>query len=58
VVAVGDTPLDLQAGTHAGCGGVVGVLTGSHDVETLGVTRHTHIIHSVASLPALIDAEF
>lgn len=58
VVAVGDTPLDLQAGTHAGCGGVVGVLTGSHGVETLGATRHTHLIASVASLPALIDAEF
>lgn len=58
VVAVGDTPLDLQSGTRAGCGGVVGVLTGTHSVETLGATRHTHIIPSVAHLPALIDAEF
>ncbi len=58
VIAVGDTPLDLQAGTRAGCGGVVGVLTGTHGVDTLGATRHTHIISSVAALPALIDAEF
>jgi phosphonatase-like hydrolase len=58
VVAVGDTPLDLQAGTRAGCGGVVGVLTGTHGVEALGATRHTHIIPSVAALPALIAAEF
>lgn len=58
VIAVGDTPLDLQAGTRAGCGGVVGVLTGTHGVETLGATRHTHIIPSVAGLPALLDSEF
>jgi phosphonatase-like hydrolase len=58
VMAVGDTPLDLQAGTRAGCGGVVGVLTGTHGVETLGATRHTHLLPSVAELPALLDAEF
>jgi phosphonatase-like hydrolase len=58
VIAVGDTPLDLQAGTRAGCGGVVGVLTGTHGVDTLGATRHTHLLASVANLPALIDAEF
>jgi phosphonatase-like hydrolase len=58
VMAVGDTPLDLQAGTRAGCGGVVGVLTGAHGIETLGATRHTHIIPSVADLPALLTTEF
>ena len=57
-VVVGDTPLDLQAGARAGCGGVVGVLTGAHGIETLGATRHTHIIPSVAALPALLAAEF
>ena len=58
VVTVGDTPLDLQAGTNAGAGGVVGVLTGTHDVRTLGATRHTHLIPSVAELPALLRDEF
>ena len=58
VVAVGDTPLDLQAGCRAGCGGVVGVLTGTHGIETLGATRHTHIIPSVAALPDLLVVEF
>lgn len=58
VVAVGDTPLDLQAGTNAGCGGVVGVLSGAHAIETLGATRHTHIIPNVTALPALLDTEF
>ena len=58
VVVVGDTPLDLQAGTNAGAGGVVGVLTGTHDVRSLGAVRHTHLAPSVAELPALLRAEF
>jgi phosphonatase-like hydrolase len=58
VVVVGDTPLDLQAGTNAGAGGVVGVLTGTHDWRSLGAVRHTHLIPSVAALPALLRDEF
>jgi phosphonatase-like hydrolase len=58
VIAIGDTPLDMQAGCNAGCGGVIGVLTGSHGFETLGAVRHTHIIPSVADLPSLIEKEF
>ncbi|HEY7295216.1 MAG TPA: HAD family hydrolase [Dehalococcoidia bacterium] len=58
VLVVGDTPRDLQAGTNAGAAGVVGVLTGSHGVESLGRVRHTHLLRSVADLPELICAEF
>ena len=58
VVNVGDTPLDLQAGTRAGVRGVVGVLTGVHGRETLQREPHTHLIESVAGLPALIEREF
>ena len=53
VAAVGDTPLDLQAGTNARAGWVIGVLSGAHGVQTLGATRHTHLLPSVAELPAL-----
>jgi phosphonatase-like hydrolase len=53
VAAVGDTPLDLQAGTNARAGWVIGVLSGAHGVETLGMTRHTHLLSSVARLPEL-----
>ena len=53
VVVVGDTPLDLQAGTNAGAGWVIGVLSGAHGIQTLGATRHTHILESVAGLPKL-----
>lgn len=58
VVAVGDTPLDLQAATRAGLAGAIGVLSGSHDAVSLGGTRHTHIIPSVAELPDLLEREF
>jgi phosphonatase-like hydrolase len=57
VAVVGDTPLDLQAGTNAGAGWVIGVLSGAHGMETLGATRHTHILPSVASLPALFGLD-
>ncbi len=53
VAVVGDTPLDLQAGMNARAGWVIGVLSGAHGVETLGATRHTHLLASVAALPAL-----
>jgi phosphonatase-like hydrolase len=56
VMAVGDTPLDLQAGTNAGLRAVVGVLTGASDGETLRHEPHTHILPSVASLPALLPS--
>jgi len=58
VICVGDTPLDLQAGNNAGLRGVVGVLTGEHDRNSLRSHPHTHIIDSVAELPRLIEREF
>jgi phosphonatase-like hydrolase len=58
VVAVGDTPLDLQAGTNAGLRGVVGVLSGASTAGILRREPHTHILPSVASLPALLASKF
>ncbi|HXY52808.1 MAG TPA: HAD hydrolase-like protein [Terriglobales bacterium] len=58
VVNVGDTPLDLQAGTNAGVLGVVGVLTGSHGEDRLQREPHTHLLPSVAELPSLIEHAF
>jgi phosphonatase-like hydrolase len=58
VVNVGDTPLDLQAGTNAGVRGVVGVLTGFHGRERLAQEPHTHILPSLADLPAVIEKEY
>jgi phosphonatase-like hydrolase len=58
VMNVGDTPLDLQAGTNAGIAGVVGVLTGAHSRESLEHEPHSHIIASVAELPDVIACAF
>lgn len=55
VAKVGDTPSDLQEGTMARCGLVVGVLTGGHSREALAEQPHDHLIDSVAELPALLD---
>jgi phosphonatase-like hydrolase len=57
VVAVGDTPLDLQAGTNAGLHAVVGVLSGVSTAESLRREPHTHILPSVANLPALLASQ-
>ena len=55
VATIGDTALDLRAGTNAGAGWVIGVLSGAHDAATLGKTPHTHLLPSIADLPALFD---
>jgi phosphonatase-like hydrolase len=58
VIKVGDTPADLISGYNAGCKGNIGVLSGANKLETLQIYPHTHIINSVADLPALITKEF
>ena len=54
VAVAGDTVSDLVAGTRAGAAIVAGVLTGAHGREQLGSAPHTHIIESIAELPALL----
>lgn len=54
VLVAGDTVNDLLAGTRSGARLVVGVLTGAHTVAELGAARHTHLLPSVADLPALL----
>ena len=55
VMAVGDTPLDLQAASNAGLRGMVGVLSGAGTEDQLRREPHTHLLASVASLPAYSD---
>ena len=56
VLVAGDTLLDLESGANAGAGAVVGVLTGAADEATLRTGPATHIVASVAELPALVAA--
>lgn len=53
VAKIGDTPSDLQEGTAAGCGWVIGVTEGSHRRDELEGHPHTHLIPTIAELPAL-----
>lgn len=54
VAKVGDTPADLREGQAAGCGLVIGVTQGTHSRAELAVHPHTHLIDSLAGLPALL----
>jgi phosphonatase-like hydrolase len=54
VAKVGDTPSDLQEGTAAGCGWVVGVTNGSHTRQELAPYPHTHLIASLVDVPAIL----
>ena len=58
VIAVGDTPLDLQAGNNAGFRGVIGVLSGVGNVKTMTPEPHTDLVQSVAELPALLRSKY
>ncbi len=54
VATVGDTTSDLLSGWRAGAGVVAGVLTGAHHRAELETVPHTHILDSIADLPALL----
>ena len=53
VAVVGDTTLDLRSAANARAGWGIGVLSGAHDLSTLGAEAHTHLLPSVTGLPAL-----
>lgn len=57
VLVAGDTANDLGAGVAAGARYVVGVLTGAYSATQLGRYRHTHLLESVADVPALLRAD-
>jgi len=57
VAVVGDTVSDLESGTAAGAGAVIGVLSGAHDAATLAASPHTALIADITALPAALEAE-
>ncbi|MEU9030571.1 phosphonatase-like hydrolase [Streptomyces sp. NPDC048383] len=56
-VVAGDTAYDMLSGRRAGAGTVAGVLTGAHDRATLTANGATHVLDSIAELPALLARE-
>lgn len=54
VVVAGDTAYDMLCGRRAGAGIVAGVLTGAHDRAALAEHGATHVLESIADLPAAL----
>ncbi len=54
VAVAGDTGYDMLTGTRAGATVVAGVLTGAHDAARLRADGATHVLASIAELPALL----
>ncbi|WRQ80757.1 phosphonatase-like hydrolase [Streptomyces sp. MUM 178J] len=54
VAVVGDTSYDVLSGLRAGAGVVAGVRTGAHGDAEFRAAGATHILDSVADLPALL----
>lgn len=55
VAVVGDTSYDVLSGVRAGAGLVVGVRTGAHGDDAFRAAGATHVLDSVAGLPALLS---
>ena len=47
VAKVGDTASDLQEGTSAGCGLVIGITTGAFSKAELYKEKHTHLVENI-----------
>ena len=54
VIAVGDTPLDLQAANNGGMAAAIGVFSGAATEDRLRKERNSGVLPSVAALPDLI----
>ncbi|MFE7190797.1 phosphonatase-like hydrolase [Kitasatospora sp. NPDC057541] len=54
IAVAGDTGYDMLTGSRAGASVVAGVLTGAHGEERLRADGATHVLASVAELPALL----
>ncbi|WP_225637653.1 phosphonatase-like hydrolase [Streptomyces solaniscabiei] len=54
VAVVGDTSYDVLSGVRAGAGLVAGVRTGAHGDDAFRAAGATHVLDSVAGLPALL----
>ena len=55
VAVAGDTRADLEAGHAAGAAVIAGVGTGAHGLDELAAAPHTHLLDSVAELPAVLS---
>jgi len=57
VAKVGDTPSDMQQGTSAGCGWVIGITTGAFSERQLYTESHTHLIKEIPEVLSILGVE-
>lgn len=50
IAKVGDTASDMQEGTSAGCGLVIGVTSGAFSREQMLKERHSYLIHQISEI--------
>jgi phosphoglycolate phosphatase-like HAD superfamily hydrolase len=50
------TGAGMECGHNSGAGAVVGVLTGAHAAARLRAAGATHVVRSIADLPAVLDS--
>jgi phosphonatase-like hydrolase len=55
VAVVGDTTSDLEAGTNAGAGAVIGVLSGAHEKSTLSGAPHTALMTDITEFIGVLE---
>jgi phosphonatase-like hydrolase len=56
VAKVGDTPIDLQEGTMARCGLVIGVCSGAHSRDALAAHHSDALLDTAAEVPGIVLA--
>lgn len=54
MIVVGDTANDILTGVRSGAAAAIGVLTGAHTEQQLKDAGATHVLASIAELPALL----
>jgi phosphonatase-like hydrolase len=57
VAKVGDTLSDLEEGTSAGCGYVIGITSGAFSSDVLKKGPHTHLINSVPEVLKVLELD-
>ena len=54
VAKTGDSIVDIEEGSNAGCGAVIGITTGAHTAEQLQTANPTHIINSLSEFLPIV----
>jgi len=57
LMKVGDTTVDMEEGTNAGCRLIIGVTTGACTQQELETRKPTHIVERLSQIPEILQNE-